>query len=73
MSAKRSTMRAAALNRFGGVENIHLEQLPVPEPGPDEVLLRIESAGVGVWDTYERDHPDTFGHMFLLWCRAAAA
>jgi NADPH:quinone reductase-like Zn-dependent oxidoreductase len=62
MSAKRSTMRAAALDRFGGVENIHLEQLPVPEPGPDEVLLRIESAGVGVWDPYERE--GEFAKMF---------
>lgn len=48
-------MRAAALDRFGGVENLHVEQLPVPEPGPDEVLLRVESAGVGVWDPYERE------------------
>src|SRR6476659_7815306 len=55
MSLTRSTMRAAALDRFGGVENIHVKQLPVPEPGPDEVLLRIESAGVGVWDPYERE------------------
>ena len=36
MSMKRATMRAAALDRFGGVENIHVKQLPVPEPGPDE-------------------------------------
>lgn len=55
-------MRAAALDRFGGVENIHLKQLPVPEPGPDEVLLRIESAGVGVWDPYERE--GEFAKMF---------
>jgi NADPH:quinone reductase-like Zn-dependent oxidoreductase len=55
-------MRAAALDRFGGVENIHVEQLPVPEPGPDEVLLRIESAGVGVWDPYERE--GEFAKMF---------
>jgi len=55
-------MRAAALDRFGGVENIHLTQLPVPEPGPDEVLLRIESAGVGVWDPYERE--GEFAKMF---------
>ena len=48
-------MRAAALDRFGGIENIHVKQLPVPEPGPDEVLLHIESAGVGVWDPYERE------------------
>jgi NADPH2:quinone reductase len=55
-------MRAAALDRFGGVENIHLKQIPVPEPGPDEVLLRIESAGVGVWDPYERE--GEFAKMF---------
>src|SRR6478735_6517234 len=55
MSLTRSTMRAAALDRFGGVENLQVKQLPVPELGPDEVLLRIESAGVGVWDPYERE------------------
>ena len=48
-------MRAAALDRFGGVETIQMKTLPVPEPGPDEVLLRVESAGVGVWDPYERE------------------
>jgi NADPH:quinone reductase-like Zn-dependent oxidoreductase len=62
MSLKRSTMRAAALDRFGGVENIQVKQLPVPEPGPDEVLLRVESAGVGVWDPYERE--GEFAKMF---------
>src|SRR6266705_3067757 len=62
MSLKRSTMRAAALDRFGGVENIHVKQLPVPEPGPGEVLLRVESAGVGVWDPYERQ--GEFAKMF---------
>lgn len=55
-------MRAAALDRFGGVENILMKQLPVPEPGPDEVLLRVESAGVGVWDPYERE--GEFAKMF---------
>jgi len=55
-------MRAAALDHFGGVENIHLAQLPVPEPGPDEVLLRVESAGVGAWDPYERE--GEFAKMF---------
>src|SRR5215510_13453981 len=58
MSIKRATettMRAAALDRFGGIETIQLKTLPVPEPGPDEVLLRVESAGVGVWDPWERE------------------
>src|SRR5882724_5338867 len=65
MSLKRETgktMRAAALDRFGGVETIQMKTLPVPEPGPDEVLLRVESAGVGVWDPYERE--GAFAKMF---------
>ncbi|HLH27433.1 MAG TPA: NADP-dependent oxidoreductase [Acidimicrobiales bacterium] len=48
-------MRAAAIDRFGGVDTLHVETLPVPEIGPDEVLIRVESAGVGVWDPYERE------------------
>jgi NADPH2:quinone reductase len=55
-------MRAAALDQFGGVETIQMKSLPVPEPGPDEVLLRVESAGVGVWDPYERE--GEFAKMF---------
>jgi NADPH:quinone reductase len=65
MSLKRSTettMRAAALDRFGGVETIQMKTLPVPEPGPDEVLLHVEAAGVGVWDPYERE--GEFAKMF---------
>lgn len=49
------TMRAAAIDRFGGVENLHVETLPLPEVGPDEVLIRVETAGVGVWDPFERE------------------
>src|SRR6266702_3466628 len=59
-SATGKTMRAAALDRFGGVETIQMKTLPVPEP--DEVLLRVESAGVGVWDPYERE--GEFAKMF---------
>jgi NADPH:quinone reductase-like Zn-dependent oxidoreductase len=50
-----TTMRAAAIDRFGGVETITLKTLPVPAVGPDEVLIRVESAGVAVWDPFERE------------------
>lgn len=50
-----STMRAAAIDRFGGPETIVLHNLPVPEVEPDEVLIRIESAGVAEWDSFERE------------------
>ena len=43
------TMKAAAIDRFGGVDAIQVKSLKVPEVGPDEVLIRVESAGVAVW------------------------
>lgn len=52
--AAGENMHAAAINRFGGVETITVQTLAVPQAGPDEVLIRVESAGVGVWDPFER-------------------
>jgi len=54
----RDTMQAAALDRFGGIETITLQTLPVPKVGPDEVLIRVEVAGVGAWDREEREGQD---------------
>lgn len=51
--ATRDTMHAAAIDEFGGPITPHT--LPVPDVGPDEILIRVESAGVGVWDPYERE------------------
>jgi NADPH2:quinone reductase len=48
------TMRAVAIDRFGGLEELKLRDLPVPAVGPDEVLIRVAVAGVGVWDGAER-------------------
>src|SRR5215471_10186510 len=53
--ATNNTMKAVAIDRFGGPETLTLEALPVPEVGPDEVLIHIESADVGVWDPFERE------------------
>ena len=44
------TMRAAALDRFGGPEVLSLHTLPVPDLDANEVLIRLDTAGVGVWD-----------------------
>src|SRR3954468_2853589 len=49
------TMNAIAIDRFGGIETMSLRTLPVPEVGPDEILVRVDTAGVGVWDTFERE------------------
>lgn len=55
MTTQQKTMKAVALDRFGGIETLSLRTLPVPEAGPDELLIRVESAGVGVWDPFERE------------------
>jgi len=48
-----TTMHAAAIDQFGGPLTPRL--LPVPEPGPRDILIHVESAGVGVWDPFERE------------------
>ncbi|MFD6567138.1 zinc-binding alcohol dehydrogenase family protein [Micromonospora profundi] len=47
-------MQAAAFDKFGGPEVITLRKMPVPEVAADEVLIKVLSAGVGVWDVFER-------------------
>jgi NADPH:quinone reductase-like Zn-dependent oxidoreductase len=49
------TMNAAALEKFGPPRVLTLHSLPVPLPGPGEVLIKIHAAGVGVWDASVRD------------------
>src|SRR5262245_65101196 len=55
MRQTQNAMKAVAIDRFGGPETLTLRTLPVPEVGPDEVLIRVESAGVAVWDPFERE------------------
>ena len=50
-----SSMRAAAVDRFGPPSAITLHTLPVPKPGPREILIAIHTAGVGGWDESIRD------------------
>jgi len=53
--AMQQKMRAMALDRFGGPEMLTLHTLPVPDIGPDDVLVRVQVAGVGEWDPFERE------------------
>ncbi len=48
-------MQAAAIDRFGGADEIKPREIAMPKPGHDEVLMRIDTAGVGAWDPYVRD------------------
>ncbi len=49
------TMRAVAIDEFGGIEKMKPRELPVPEVATDEILVRVDTAGVGVWDPFERE------------------
>ena len=53
--AKAQTMRAVALDSFGGPEALKIQTLPVPQIEAQEVLIRVEAAGVGAWDPFERE------------------
>ena len=53
--AKAQTMRALALDKFGGPEALKLQDLPIPQIEAQEVLIRVEAAGVGAWDPFERE------------------
>ena len=44
------TMRAAAIDRFGGPEVLTIHTLPVPAVEANEVLIALDTAGVGSWD-----------------------
>src|SRR5215472_15774341 len=44
------TMRAIQVHRYGGPEQLKLEEKPRPEPSSGEVLLRVHAAGVNPLD-----------------------
>src|SRR4051794_3230863 len=49
-------MRAIQQTQFGGPEVLELVDLPVPEPGEREVLIRVSRAGMNFADTHQRSN-----------------
>jgi NADPH2:quinone reductase len=47
-------MKAIRIATFGGPEVLRLEELPDPTPGPGELAVRVEAAGVNFIDVYHR-------------------
>src|ERR687886_660514 len=47
-------MRAIQVQEFGGPEVLRVVELPVPEPGEGEVLIRVSRAGINYADTHQR-------------------
>jgi NADPH:quinone reductase-like Zn-dependent oxidoreductase len=51
-------MRAILVERYGGPDVLRVQDVPLPQPGSGEVLVRVISAGVGPWDVAQRQ-----GHL----------
>jgi NADPH2:quinone reductase len=49
-------MRAIQIERFGGPEVLRLVELPAPDPGEGELLVRVTRAGVNFADTHQREN-----------------
>jgi NADPH:quinone reductase-like Zn-dependent oxidoreductase len=47
-------MKAVRIHRFGPPEVISFDDVPKPEPGRGEVVVRVNAAGVGPWDALIR-------------------
>ena len=64
-----ATMRAAALDHGGNSDVLSLHTLPVPQLGPNDVLIATDTAGVASWDANIRHDPDIYGthrHLPLI-------
>jgi NADPH2:quinone reductase len=60
-------VKAIRVHACGGPEAMVLEDLPLPSPGPGQVLVEVKAAGVNLFDTqlrsglYKRELPLTLG------------
>ena len=48
-------MHAIRITAYGGPEALSYQEVPVPQPGPADALVRIEAAGVNFIDVYHRE------------------
>ena len=48
-------MRAIAIKQFGAADELQLLELPIPDPDPSEVLIRIAASGVNPVDVLLRE------------------
>lgn len=48
-------MRAILVSKLGGPEVLAPDEIEMPRPGPDEILVRVLAAGVGPWDAHLRE------------------
>ena len=47
-------MNAIQIQAIGGPEVLQMAELPIPAPGPGQVLIRVEAIGVNFIEIYFR-------------------
>lgn len=51
----KKTMLANTINEFGDVTKLSVKEMPIPTITDDEILIKLDYAGIGQWDTFERE------------------
>jgi NADPH2:quinone reductase len=64
-------MNAIQVKQTGGSEVMELVELPIPQPKPDEALIKITAAGVNFIDVYNREGRYKVPTPFVLGQEAA--
>src|SRR5258705_6422178 len=54
-------MKAIRVSEYGGPSVLKLEEVPAPQPGQGQVLVRNHAVGVNPVDTYLRSNTDNRG------------
>jgi NADPH2:quinone reductase len=54
-------MKAIRVSEYGGPSVLKLEEVPTPQPGPSQVLVRNHAVGINPVDTYLRSNTDNRG------------
>ncbi len=47
-------MKAIRVDAVGGPDALRCVDLPVPQPAPDQALVRLAAIGINFIDTYQR-------------------
>src|SRR5262249_44788131 len=48
------SMKAIRIHEYGGPEVLRREEVPDPQPGPGQVLVKVEAAGINFIEVYRR-------------------
>jgi len=54
-------VKAIRVSEYGGPSVLKLEEVPAPQPGPNQVLVRNRAVGINPVDTYLRSNTDNRG------------